>query len=106
MYVDPHLPRHIFGWYSQRLGLEIGVGERRGAEVGELERERFAAAATERAAHGRVSRRSAHCEPASVGRMLAKFRRWILTSWSKRGLRGERGSGDGGGRGAVAARRA
>lgn len=25
MYVDPHLPRHIFGWYSQRLGLEMPI---------------------------------------------------------------------------------
>lgn len=25
MYVDPHLPRHIFGWYSSRLGLEMPI---------------------------------------------------------------------------------
>ncbi|MFT3775732.1 MAG: alpha/beta hydrolase-fold protein [Minicystis sp.] len=25
MYVDPHLPRHIFGWYSNRLGLEMPI---------------------------------------------------------------------------------
>ncbi len=25
MYVDPHLPRHIFGWYSPRLGLEMPI---------------------------------------------------------------------------------
>jgi esterase/lipase superfamily enzyme len=25
VYVDPHLPRHIFGWYSQRLGLEMPI---------------------------------------------------------------------------------
>lgn len=31
MYVDPHLPRHIFGWKSPRLGLEMPIvryGER------------------------------------------------------------------------------
>jgi esterase/lipase superfamily enzyme len=31
VYVDPHLPRHIFGWYSPRLGLEMPIvsyGER------------------------------------------------------------------------------
>jgi len=25
VYVDPHLPRHIFGWYSARLGLEMPI---------------------------------------------------------------------------------
>jgi esterase/lipase superfamily enzyme len=25
VYVDPHLPRHIFGWYSPRLGLEMPI---------------------------------------------------------------------------------
>lgn len=25
MYVDPYLPRHIFGWYSSRLGLEMPI---------------------------------------------------------------------------------
>ncbi len=25
MYVDPHLPRHQFGWYSSRLGLEMPI---------------------------------------------------------------------------------
>ena len=25
MYVDPHLPRHTFGWYSPRLGLEMPI---------------------------------------------------------------------------------
>jgi esterase/lipase superfamily enzyme len=25
VYVDPHLPRHIFGWYSSRLGLEMPI---------------------------------------------------------------------------------
>ena len=25
MYVDPHLPRHTFGWYSSRLGLEMPI---------------------------------------------------------------------------------
>ncbi|APR81716.1 Hypothetical protein A7982_07065 [Minicystis rosea] len=25
MYVDPHLPRQIFGWYSSRLGLEMPI---------------------------------------------------------------------------------
>lgn len=25
MYVDPHLPRHIFSWYSSRLGLEMPI---------------------------------------------------------------------------------
>jgi esterase/lipase superfamily enzyme len=25
LYVDPHLPRHIFGWYSPRLGLEMPI---------------------------------------------------------------------------------
>ena len=25
MYVDPYLPRHIFGWYSPRLGLEMPI---------------------------------------------------------------------------------
>jgi esterase/lipase superfamily enzyme len=24
-YVDPHLPRHIFGWHSQRLGLDMPI---------------------------------------------------------------------------------
>lgn len=24
-YVDPHLPRHIFGWYSPRLGLDMPI---------------------------------------------------------------------------------
>lgn len=31
MYVDPHLPRHIFSWYSTRLGMEMPIvsyGER------------------------------------------------------------------------------
>jgi esterase/lipase superfamily enzyme len=25
VYVDPYLPRHIFGWYSSRLGLEMPI---------------------------------------------------------------------------------
>ena len=25
MYVDPHLPRHIFGWHSPRLGLDMPI---------------------------------------------------------------------------------
>jgi esterase/lipase superfamily enzyme len=25
VYVDPHLPRHTFGWYSPRLGLEMPI---------------------------------------------------------------------------------
>jgi esterase/lipase superfamily enzyme len=25
VYVDPHLPRHIFGWYSPRLGLDMPI---------------------------------------------------------------------------------
>ena len=25
MYVDPHLPRHIFGWYSHRLDLDMPI---------------------------------------------------------------------------------
>ncbi len=25
MYLDPHLPRHIFGWYSPNLGLEMPI---------------------------------------------------------------------------------
>lgn len=25
MYVDPHLPRHIFGWYSPNLGLDMPI---------------------------------------------------------------------------------
>jgi esterase/lipase superfamily enzyme len=25
VYVDPHLPRHMFGWYSSRLGLEMPI---------------------------------------------------------------------------------
>ncbi len=25
MYVDPHLPRHIFGWYSPRLGMDMPI---------------------------------------------------------------------------------
>lgn len=27
MYVDPYLPRHIFGWYCSRLGLEMPIVE-------------------------------------------------------------------------------
>ena len=25
MYVDSNLPRHLFGWYSSRLGLEMPI---------------------------------------------------------------------------------
>src|SRR5687767_11964193 len=24
-YLDPHLPRHLFGWYSQRLGMHMPI---------------------------------------------------------------------------------
>ena len=51
MYVDPHLPRHIFSWYSPRLGMEMPIvayGDRGHpllmfptAEADFLENERF-----------------------------------------------------------------
>ena len=61
MYVDPHLPRHIFGWYSSRLGLDMPIvsyGDRGHplliyptAQADFLENERFLLDQVDRAPH-------------------------------------------------------